>query len=149
YQDKNVPARLLTDDLLRKHFIVVGSTGSGKSCALTCIPRRLLDVRKTAHVVILDVHNEYARAFGNLVEKITLDDFRLPLWMLNFRELCVALTSDDRHQEDEIEILNEGVVYAKRRYAEAAAGRLRKSADNLILTADTPAPFRVSDVIAF
>ncbi len=150
YQDSTVPARLLTDDLLRKHFIVVGSTGSGKSCALTCILRRLLDVRQTAHVVILDVHNEYATAFGELVEKITLDDFRLPLWMLNFRELCVALTSDDGHQEDEIEILNEGVVFAKKRYAEAAAGRLmRKQGDGLILTADTPAPFRVSDVIAF
>ena len=35
YQDATVPARLLTDDLLRKHFIIVGSTGSGKSCALT------------------------------------------------------------------------------------------------------------------
>ncbi len=149
FQDRTVPARLMTDDLLRKHFIIVGSTGSGKSCALTCILHRLLDVRKTAHVVILDVHNEYATAFGDLVEKITLDDFRLPVWMLNFRELCVALTSDDGHQEDEIEILNEGIVFAKRRYAEAAAGRLRKQSDSMILTADTPAPFRVSDVIAF
>lgn len=149
YQDHTVPARLMTDDLLRKHFIVVGSTGSGKSCALTCILHRLLNVRKTAHVVILDVHNEYATAFGDLVEKITLDDFRLPLWMLNFRELCVALTSDDGHQDDEVEILNEGVVFAKKRYADAAAGRLRKQSDSLILTADTPAPFRVSDVIAF
>ena len=34
-QDSSVPARLITDDLLRKHFIVAGSTGSGKSCALT------------------------------------------------------------------------------------------------------------------
>ncbi|MBV9903590.1 MAG: DUF87 domain-containing protein, partial [Alphaproteobacteria bacterium] len=35
FQDPSVPARLLTDDLLAKHFIVVGSTGSGKSSALT------------------------------------------------------------------------------------------------------------------
>src|SRR5262249_36582395 len=34
YQNNAVPARLLTDDLLSKHFIVVGSTGSGKSSAL-------------------------------------------------------------------------------------------------------------------
>ena len=152
YQDSEVPARLLTDDLLRKHFIVVGSTGSGKSCALTCILQRILEVRSTAHVVILDVHNEYSTAFGDLVEKITLNDFNIPLWMLNFRELCVALTSDDERKEDEIEILNEGVLFAKRRYAEAAAGRslvARKLSENFIITADTPAPFRVSDVIAF
>jgi len=154
YQDSAVPARLMVDELLQKHFIVVGSTGSGKSSALTCILHRLLEVRKTAHVVILDVHNEYSGAFGDLVERITLDDFNLPLWMLNFRELCAALTGDDGHYKDEeVEILSEGVLYAKKRYAEAAAGRssllARKLTENMVITADTPAPFRVSDVIAF
>jgi hypothetical protein len=150
-QDSAVPARLMTDDLLRKHFIVVGSTGSGKSCALTCILQRLLEAKKSAHVVILDVHNEYATAFGDLVERITLNEFNLPLWMLNFRELCAALTSDDGG-DDEVEILNDGILFAKKRYAEAAAGRaslLTRRADNMIITADTPAPFRVSDIIGF
>ncbi|HZZ89506.1 MAG TPA: DUF87 domain-containing protein, partial [Caulobacteraceae bacterium] len=115
YQDAAVPARLMTDDLLRKHFIVVGSTGSGKSCALTCILQRMLEAHETAHIVILDVHNEYAAAFGDLVERITLQDFNLPLWMLSFNELCVALTSHDQYQDEEIEILNEGVLLAKKR----------------------------------
>ena len=110
-------------------------------------------MRDNAHIVILDIHNEYSTAFGDLVERITLQDFNLPLWMLNFQELCVALTSGDRHQDDEVEILNEGILFAKKRYAEAALSRTsllaRKLADNLIITADTPAPFRVSDVIAF
>ena len=153
YQDPAVPARLLSDELLSKHFIVVGSTGSGKSCALTCILQRLLDDHKAAHVVILDIHNEYADAFGDLVEHIRLDNFQLPLWMLNFQELCVALTTDDGHQDDEIDILNEAVVFAKRRYADAAAGRAgvlaRKNNESIAITVDTPAPFRVSDVIAF
>ena len=153
YQDPGVPARLLTDDLLAKHFIIVGSTGSGKSCALTCVLQRLLEGHKSAHVVILDIHNEYANAFGDLVEPISLDNFNLPLWMLNFHELCVALTHDDGHQEDEIDILNEAVLFAKRRYADAAAGRAgliaRKTTDPQIMTVDTPAPFRVSDVIAY
>lgn len=153
YQDAAVPARLMTDDLLAKHFAIVGSTGSGKSCALTCILQRLLEGHKAAHVVILDVHNEYADAFGNLVEKISMSDFNLPLWMLNFHELCAALTDDDDNQDEEIDILNEAVVYAKKRYADAAAGRAgllaRKNTEAQILTADTPAPFRVSDVIAF
>lgn len=153
YQDAGVPARLIVDELLQKHFIVVGSTGSGKSSALTCILRRMLEARPTAHVVILDVHNEYAQAFGELVERITLDDFNLPLWMLNFRELCAALTSNDGYQEEEIEILGDGVLHAKKRYAEAAAGRssllARRLTENMIITVDTPAPFRVSDVIGY
>ncbi|MBS0469476.1 MAG: ATP-binding protein [Proteobacteria bacterium] len=150
FQDPSVPARLLTDDLLAKHFIVVGSTGSGKSCALTAILQRLLYEHSGAHVVILDVHNEYATAFEGMVERVTLSNFNLPFWLLNFTELAAALTSKDQHHDAEIEILSEAVVYAKRRYAEAAAGRVRKAAEpSHVISVDTPTPFRLSDVTAY
>jgi len=151
FQDPSVPARLLTDDLLAKHFIVVGSTGSGKSCALTAILQRMLYEHAGAHVVILDVHNEYSAAFEGMVEKITLNNFNLPFWLLNFAELSAALTSKDAHHDAELEILSEAVVYAKRRYSEAAAGRARRPADGAghTISVDTPTPFRLSDVTAY
>src|SRR5690606_22696611 len=34
HQDSSLPAFLVTDDLLGKHFAILGTTGSGKSCAL-------------------------------------------------------------------------------------------------------------------
>ena len=34
HQDPSLPANIFTDDLLGKHFAVLGTTGSGKSCAL-------------------------------------------------------------------------------------------------------------------
>ena len=153
FQNSAVPARLLIDDLLSKHFIVVGSTGSGKSSALTCVLQRLLEDSKGAHVVILDIHNEYSAAFGDLVEHINLENFNLPLWMLNFQELTVALTSSEGTRDEEIEILSEAVLVAKKRYADAAAGRAavltRCPGDMAVITVDTPAPFRLSDVIAY
>jgi len=152
-QDPAVDARLLTDDLLAKHFIVVGSTGSGKSCALTCILKRLVEAHNTARVVILDVHNEYPSAFGNLVERINLENFNLPMWMLNFHELTVALISSESTRDEEIEILGEAIVYAKRRFSEAAAGRtgllVRKANEACVISVDTPTPFRLSDVLAY
>jgi DNA helicase HerA-like ATPase len=153
FQNSNVPARLLTDELLSKHFIVVGSTGSGKSSALSIVLQRLLENCSGAHVVILDIHNEYGAAFGDLVEHIALANFNLPLWMLNFQELVVALTSSEATRDEEIEILNEAVLSAKKRYADAAAGRAallaRRPGDIAVITVDTPAPFRLSDVIAY
>ncbi len=153
FQNSAVPARLLTDELLSKHFIVVGSTGSGKSSALTCMLQRLLEGNSGAHVVILDIHNEYSAAFGDLVEHINLENFSLPLWMLNFQELTVALASSEGTREEEIEILSEGVLTAKKRYADAAQGRAallsRRPGDVAVITVDTPAPFRLSDVIAY
>lgn len=153
FQDATVHARLMVDDLLAKHFLVVGSTGSGKSSALTCILQRMLAEHTHAHVVILDVHNEYAASFGGLVEPISLDNFHLPFWMLDFPEMTAALVSRDSHHDAEVEILAEGVVFAKRRYSENATSRAgtlaRRSAESLVITVDTPTPFRMSDVIAF
>ena len=149
YQDASVAARLKVDDLLSKHFIIVGSTGSGKSCALTNILQRILDDHKHAHIVMMDIHNEYHTAFKNKVETINLNNFNLPFWLLNFQELTAALTSGDEHRDAETEILSEGVVHAKRRYSDGIAGRLRKAGDISHVTVETPTPFRLADVISF
>ena len=152
FQEPSVPARLLVDDLLSKHFLVVGSTGSGKSSAVTCILQRLLSEHAHAHVLILDIHNEYAAAFSGLVEPINLDNFNLPFWMLDFAEMVAALVSRDTHYDAEIEILAEAVVHAKKRYSDSAtsrSGALRKSESNVVITVDTPIPFRMSDVTAW
>jgi len=150
YQDSSVAARLKLDDLLAKHFIIVGSTGSGKSCALASILQRILDDHKYAHIVVMDIHNEYHAAFDNMVERMTLNSFSLPFWLLNFQELTAALTTNDEYRDAETEILSEGVVIAKRRYTDGTAGRLRKASDaGGHLTVETPTPFRLSDVIAY
>jgi hypothetical protein len=151
-QDESVPARLLVDDLLAKHFLVVGSTGSGKSSAVTCILQRLLSEHAHAHVLILDIHNEYSASFGGLVEPISLDNFNLPFWMLDFTEMVAALVSRDIHYDAEVEILADAVVHAKKRYSESAtsrSGALRKSESNVVITVDTPTPFRMSDVMSW
>jgi len=152
FQEDSVPARLLVDDLLAKHFLVVGSTGSGKSSAVTCILQRLLADHAHAHVVILDIHNEYSAAFGGLVEPISLDTFSLPFWMLDFPEMCAALVQRDAHYDAEVEILSDAVVAAKKRYndsATARSGALRKTEGNVVITVDTPTPFRMSDIVSW
>jgi DNA helicase HerA-like ATPase len=152
FQDPTVPARLLVDDLLAKHFLVVGSTGSGKSSAVTCILQRLLSEHSHAHMLILDIHNEYSAAFGGLVEPINLDNFSLPFWMLDFTEMVAALVSRDAHYDAEVEILSDAVVHAKKRYSESAtarAGALRKPESHMVITVDTPTPFRMSDIMSW
>ena len=152
FQEDSVPARLLTDELLAKHFLIVGSTGSGKSSAVTCILQRLLAEHSHAHMVILDIHNEYSCAFGGLVEPINLDNFSLPFWMLDFEEMCAALVQRDAHQDAEVEILSDAVVVAKKRYNDSVttrSGALRKTESNVIITVDTPTPFRMSDIVSW
>ena len=151
YQDPSVPARLLADDLFSKHFAIVGTTGCGKSSALTCVLREALKNRPHAHVLVLDMHGEYHRAFGAQAEVIGARDLYLPFWLLNFQELRSVLTSPDDHHDAQVEILSDAIVVAKKRYSDAAAGRVRASRvlDTSTATVDSPTPFRLSDLIGY
>ena len=68
HQDAETPAYLMSQEFLSKHSAIVGTTGSGKSCALTLILRTLLTAHPNGHVVMLDPHGEYATAFDDIAE---------------------------------------------------------------------------------
>lgn len=148
FQDERVPARLLIDELFGKHFIVVGTTGCGKSSTLTCILQSVIAEHAHARIVILDVHNEYPGAFGDTAELVDHNNLRLPFWLLNFNELTAALVSTDHCHDAEVEILGDAVLAAKKRFSDAQSTRLRRSTEAAGFTVDTPTPFRLSDVVA-
>jgi DNA helicase HerA-like ATPase len=140
HQDGTVPAFLLVNDLLGKHFSVVGTTGSGKSCAVSTILRSVIEQNPHGHVMLLDPHCEYAHAFPN--EAIVLspgDGLHLPYWLFNFEELAeIVCTSTQRSEQ--YKILGEAVLAAKIAYS------VRPSPERHI-SIDTPTPYRVSDLI--
>ena len=148
YQDPSVPARLLADDLFSKHFAIVGTTGCGKSSALTCMLREALKDRQHGHALVLDMHGEYERAFGASAEVIGAGDLHLPYWLLNFQELRSVLTSPDDHHDAQVEILQDALGMARKRYTEASSGRLRSRALETA-TVDSPTPFRLSDLTGY
>ena len=53
-QDNSIPAMVRVDDLLGKHFAVLGTTGTGKSCTTALILRSILEKNPQAHIVLLD-----------------------------------------------------------------------------------------------
>src|SRR5579871_5282040 len=95
HQDSSRTAYLLSQELLSKHSAILGTTGSGKSCALTLIVRALLEAHPNGHVVLLDPHGEYAPAFQGLAERITPQNLQLPYWLLSFDEIVEILCSKD------------------------------------------------------
>ena len=86
--NQKVPAFVVTDSLLGKHFAVLGTTGTGKSCAVTVILRSILAEHPNGHVVLLDPHNEYASAFADMAELLNPSNLQLPYWLLNFEEIA-------------------------------------------------------------
>ena len=142
YQDKSRPAFLITDDLLAKHFAIVGSTGSGKSCTVTLLLRAILNGHPFAHILLLDPHDEYAAAFGNSAEVFNVDNLQLPCWLLNFEELIAVLVrgGSPEEQQAQASIVKDAVTQARRKFA-------GDGLENAWITVDTPVPFRPGDLI--
>ncbi len=152
-QDPSIPAMIKVDEMLGKHFAILGTTGTGKSCTVALILRRILEKNPQAHILLLDVHREYAQSFKGMSEIITPDNMALPFWLLNFDEAVEILIGGQAHREVDIEILREIIPIAKARYM--ANQRRDKSTtprgrDVLIdnnIGVDTPIPYRTSDLV--
>lgn len=149
-QDSSIDAMIRVDELLGKHFAILGTTGTGKSCTTALILRSILEKHPNAHIVLLDPHNEYATAFKEWAEVINPRNMQLPLWLLNFEETIEVIIGDDSRKA-EIEILQELIPQAKSRYSSGRGGdnqKLRRSAaESARYTVDTPVPYRVSDLM--
>ena len=91
----DLPAFAITDNLLGKHFAVLGTTGAGKSCAVTVILRAILDAHPFGHIIMLDPHNEYRCGFAERAELLDPSNLKLPYWLLNFEEVAAILVNQD------------------------------------------------------
>ncbi len=141
YQDDTLPAYVVTDDLLGKHFSVLGTTGTGKSCTVALLLRSVLTAHPHGHVVLLDPHGEYAAAFGDLAEVFSPETLQLPYWLLNSEEVVEVMCSGEGQQrESEASIIKECIMQAKRNYA-------GKNEDTEYITVDTPVPYRLGALI--
>jgi hypothetical protein len=136
----HLPAFVATDALLGKHFAILGTTGTGKSCAATLIMHAVLDAHPNGHVVLLDPHNEYYQAFGDMAEVITPANLHLPYWLMNFEEsLAVFADGEGPERRTEAAILKDAIVEARKKFAGTEA-------DTTQLTVDSPVPYRLSEL---
>ena len=154
-QDSSIPAMIKVDDLLGKHFAILGTTGTGKSCTTALILRAILKENPAAHLVLLDPHNEYATAFPEWGEVVNPRNMQLPYWLLTFEEIVEVLLGNTNERKHEVELLQELIPIAKSRYSSGREGRetrkdpqtLRRSGGGETrYTVDTPVPYRMSDL---
>ena len=151
-QDKNVKAIIDGQGLLTKHFAILGATGVGKSCGVALILQQVLEGIEGMRIFLIDPHNEYSNCFGEKAEIISPSNVNLPFWLFNFEEIVDVFFRGRPGVEEEIEALSELIPLAKKRFASGAnSGRvasLRKEDSGSNYTADTPVPYRISDLIS-
>jgi uncharacterized protein len=153
-QDETIPAVVSIDDMLSKHFSVVGTTGVGKSSAVSLLVRKAVEVKPELRALVLDPHNEYAHAFRDISITLDVNTLELPHWLFRFDEMLDVIYRGRPAPDNEADILRELIPLAKSQFAvsQSAAQQmgslLKRSNETLAFGPDSPAPYRMLDLVA-
>ncbi|PWB66767.1 MAG: ATPase [Bradyrhizobiaceae bacterium] len=149
-QDHTIPAYINVDEMVRKHFAILGTTGVGKSTGVALLMRSILDARPDLRVFLIDPHNEYGHSFDRRAQVLSPKNLKLPFWLFNFEEIVDVFFRGRPGVEEEVEILADLVPLAKVNVAGArgAGGVRRADPKGMGITVDTPVPYMLNDLVA-
>ncbi|WP_336056751.1 ATP-binding protein [Nitratireductor sp. CH_MIT9313-5] len=147
-QDHSIDACLAVDETLNRHFAVVGTTGVGKSTAVSLLLRKMVETRPDLRVMILDPHNEFASALPEYSVRIDTNTLELPFWLFRLEEFVEVIFRGREAVDEEVELLRDLITQAKHHYRDPGAlSSLRRTTDKSDITADTPIPYRMTDLL--
>lgn len=139
---KGQEARINLDSFLSRHAAIIGQTGSGKSWTVASVLQKIANFPQSS-VVLLDLHGEYEKAFGDYATYISASDIELPYWLMNSEEL-MDLCVDRRESSapNQIAKFRELLQIAKETHTENIQLGIPK------ITVDTPVYFNFQDIIS-
>ena len=112
----NYPIYASINNMFSSHLVVLGNSGSGKSCGVARILQNLFYKQdaecKNATIFIIDAYGEYKNAFSminyvhkdlmykNYTSDMNSDDelIKIPLWLLSVDDLCLLLEVSNKNQ---------------------------------------------------
>jgi DNA helicase HerA-like ATPase len=155
-QNPNIHVHIDIDNMVSRHFAILGATGVGKSSGVAIILNKILETRPNLRIFLVDPHNEYSRCFGEKANVLNPRNLRLPFWLFNFEETVDAFFGGRPGVDEEVEILSEVIPLAKAAYLQYRNGSandrstLTKKRDprDAGFTADTPVPYRIEDLLS-
>lgn len=147
-QDESIDATIHIPSMLSKHFAVVGSTGVGKSTAVSLLLNKAIEADPKLRVLILDPHNEFAAAFPEKAVVIDTDTLDLPFWLMRLEEFAEVVFRGRTPVAEELDILRDIIPEAKRAFRGSENSLMRRTTEKSSVTADTPVPYRMADLLA-
>ena len=147
-QDESIDAAIHIPSMLSKHFAIVGSTGVGKSTAVSLLLHKAIEADPKLRVLILDPHNEFAAAFPKHSVVIDTDTLDLPFWLMKLEEFAEVVFRGRTPIPEEVDILRDLLPEAKRAFRGSDNSLVRRTTEKSSITADTPVPYRMADLLA-
>lgn len=154
--NKATAMKIHGDRFFSKHVAIVGSTGSGKSCAVARILHDVVGIddeknsniskQNNSHVVIFDIHDEYTAAFRLHEEqkftlnRLDIDSLQLPYWLMNSEELeSMFIESNEQNSHNQVSQFKQAVILNKDKH----------NPEIKEMTYDTPVYFSISEVYRY
>jgi uncharacterized protein len=136
---ENQRAYLDANKFFGKHIAILGSSGSGKSCTVASILQKVSKYPDT-NIIILDIHNEYQKAFAGESNHLNIAEFELPYWLMNFDEIREMFIDErDEHATSQITVLKDLIIASKKgKNPEMSA----------LITIDTPVFYDLNEIRA-
>ncbi|PZU24002.1 MAG: ATPase [Shinella sp.] len=148
-QDESIEATIHIPSMLSKHFAIVGSTGVGKSTAVSLLLHKAIQSDPKLRVLILDPHNEFAAAFPNHSVVIDTDNLDLPFWLMRLEEFAEVLFRGRPAVPEELDFLRDLLPEAKKAFRGGDSALMRRQSEKTAtISADTPVPYRMADLLA-
>ena len=148
-QSPEIPAMVSVNQLVSRHFAVVGTTGTGKSTTVSLILSKIVSAKPDQRILVIDPHNEFVNAFGDKAHSIEVGSLDLPFWLLTFEEFTEVVFRGREPIAEELDALRELIPQAKAFFQQSGRrdrGMTRKGASRIGL--DAPLPYRMADLIS-
>lgn len=145
---EGLEAQLDLDKLVSRHCAILGSTGSGKSNAVSIVMKAIAEKPlPSARVLMIDPHGEYASSLRGKCHVFRIganafdneEELCVPFWALPFKELMAIFPGK---LSDQNEDYIRGKVLDLKRVSAAGIGGLRAES----ITADSPIPFSIAQL---
>lgn len=150
--NKHADAYLDGNRFFQKHAVIVGSTGSGKSCTVATIIQQIAKL-KSANAILFDIHGEYVPIEGGNIKHYRIagptdtykdDILFLPYWLLTYEEMiAMLLDRGDQNAPNQAMLFSRTVLKQKKSFlSENEHDDIGDS-----ITIDSPVPYSMNGVI--
>ena len=149
---KHADAYLDGNKFFQKHAVIVGSTGSGKSCTVATVIEQIA-LLKSSNAILFDIHGEYSPITGDNIKHYRVagpndtysdDVLFLPYWLLTYEEMMsMMLDRGDNNAPNQAMLFSKTVLQKKKEFL--SNNGLEEIVDDI--TIDSPIPYEMDKLI--
>ncbi len=148
--NKSAVAYLDGNRLFQKHAVIVGNTGSGKSCTVATLIEQIAPL-KSSNAILFDIHGEYAPIVGENITHFKVagpsdgaadNILFLPYWLLTYEEMTALLI--DRSDNN---APNQAMIFSRTVFEKKSEYLAENSITDVDITIDSPIPYSISSLL--